>query len=169
MELVAAPSPTLLTLNNRKEFVISGARPRGCSGASPAADVTLRLTRSRCCGFGLKLILCAAESPMLVRSKPALPLTSVGTDLCQTSAGDTPRGKARRLKSHPTCSAPQYELPSSGVLAIFAFGVNYSSLKPKDDFRVALVELRVWRGRTKIWHILSRIFYQFYKRSTQPS
>ena len=59
---------------------------------------------------------------------------SVDTDLCRTSAGDTPRGKARCLKSHPTCSAPQYKLHARGVLAIFAFGVNYLSLQRKDGF-----------------------------------
>ena len=83
--------------------------------------------------------------------------------------------KARCLKSHATCSAPQYELPprdvlelpSYGVLAIFAFGVNYLLLQRQNGGRVALMEMRVWRGRTKISHILSRIFYRVLTQSSQ--
>jgi hypothetical protein len=48
----------------------------------------------------------------------------VGTDLFRTSAGDTLLEKAQRLKIEPTCSAPQYELPCRGVLAIFGLVLN---------------------------------------------
>ncbi len=47
-----------------------------------------------------------------------------GTDLFRTSAGDTPREKAQRVKIEPTCSAPQYELPCRGVLAISGLGLG---------------------------------------------
>ncbi len=65
----------------------------------------------------------------------------VGTDLFRTSAGDTPREKAQRLKIEPTCSAPQYELPGRGVLAIFGLIVNDLLCQRSFDIRV------VWEER----------------------
>ena len=71
--------------------------------------------------------------------EPPSKLVVLGTDLFWTSAGrgrregaparptlsagDTLREKAQRLRIQPTCSAPQYDLPCRGELAIFGFEV----------------------------------------------
>ncbi len=73
--------------------------------------------------------------------QPPIKLLEVGTDLFRMSAGDTPREEAQRLKIEPTCSAPQYELPCLGVLAIFGLVLNDLLCQRSVDFRV------VWEER----------------------
>ena len=64
----------------------------------------------------------------------------VGTDLFRTSAGDIPREKAERLRIQPTCSAPQYELPCRGELAIFGLVLNDLLCQRSVDFRAVWEE-----------------------------
>ena len=88
--------------------------------------------------------------------EPPIKLVVLGTDLFWTSAGmgrregaparptlsagDTLREKAQRLRIQLTCSAPQYELPCRGELAIFGLVLNDLLCQRSVDFRVGWEE-----------------------------